>query len=186
MATDDVDFDLNRRSFLKLGVAGTVALGVAGIGATLSGCSESEQAAAQGYRFLRDADLELFAAVMPVMLLGLPLDAQTSAAAMHSLDGLLVRAGTPARGELRKLLDLLNFGPTRWLSTGVRKAWKEASAEEVEHFLQRWRDSSIGLFNGGYRALAKLCTTPYFGLPAGYKAAGYPGPLDWMYKTINA
>ncbi|MHA7685508.1 hypothetical protein [Cupriavidus sp. PET2-C1] len=76
--------------------------------------------------------------------------------------------------------DLLNCGPTSWLTTGVRKAWKEASTEEVEHFLQSWHDSSIGLFNGGYRALAKLCTTPYFGLPAGYKAAGYPGPLGWM------
>ncbi|MHA7685509.1 hypothetical protein [Cupriavidus sp. PET2-C1] len=43
MAADDVDFDLDRRSFLKLGVAGTVVLDVAGVGAMLSGCSESEK-----------------------------------------------------------------------------------------------------------------------------------------------
>lgn len=186
MAIDKVDLDFTRRSFLKVGVAGSVLLGTAGIGTALSGCGRSEQASAQGYRFLRDADLELLTVVMPVMLAGLPLDAQTGTAALHVLDGLLVRAGAPAQGELRKLFDLLSFGPTRGLTTGVWRSWSEASTEDVERFLRRWRESSFGMFNAGYRALAKLSITPYFGLPAGCKAAGYPGPPDWMVKAVNA
>lgn len=185
MAPDDGGFDLDRRAFLKLGLSGTAVMSLAGVGAMLSGCGRREQAA-QAYRFLRDADLALFSAVMPAMLAGLPLDGQTGVAALHVLDDMLIRTAKPTQCELRKLFDLLNFGPARLLTTGVRRPWKEAGGDEVERFLQRWRGSSIPLFNSGYRALAKLCTTPYFGLPVGYKAAGYPGPLDWMYKAINS
>jgi hypothetical protein len=186
MTRRELELDLGRRSFLKLGLAGGAALGLAGIGATLSGCGARDAVAARGYRFLRDADLQLLGAVMPVILAGAAVDLQTRDAVLRSLDELLIRAGGPAQGEIRRLFDLLNLGVTRRLLAGVRKPWHEADHDEVERFLQRWRSSSFGLFNSGYRALVKLCSVPYFGSPIGYRSAGYPGPLDWMYKAVNA
>lgn len=185
MARDGGGFDLDKRAFLKMGLGGVAVMSLAGTGVMMLGPFQRDKPA-QTYRFLRDADIELFSAVMPAMLAGLPLDGVTSVAVLHALDDMLIRAARPAQREVRKLFDLLNFTPSRWLTTGVRQTWKEAGDKEVEHFLQRWRGSSIPLFNSGYRALAKLCITPYFGLPAGYKTAGYPGPLDWMYKAINS
>lgn len=180
-----LDLDLNRRSFLKLGLAGTAVLGVAGLGATLAGCGKTEEAAAAGFRFLRDADLKLLKALIPVALEGRP-DAAIAIDGLPLLDALLLRAAPPAQKELRKLFDLLHLTPTRWLTTGVRKPWDEASAEDVGRFLARWRDSSVGLFNAGYRVLIKLATAPYYAQPAGYKSAGYPGPLASMYSVVNA
>ncbi|AEI81944.1 hypothetical protein CNE_BB1p05240 (plasmid) [Cupriavidus necator N-1] len=132
MAIDEVDFNFTRRSFLKAGVAGSVLLGTAGAGMALSGCGRSEHTPAHGYRFLCDTDLELLSVVMPVMLAGLPLDAQTGTAVLHLLDGLLVRAGAPAQRELRKLFDLLSFGPTRWLTTGVWRAPADSPGFKIE------------------------------------------------------
>jgi hypothetical protein len=187
MQDNGLDLDLSRRSFLKLGLGAGVALSLVGVGATLSSCGKRAQAAARGYRFLRDADLVMLTAVMPVVLAGLPaLDARQTENGLRQLDELLIRADTPVQSEVRKLFDLLDFGLTRWLVAGVRKPWNQAAPAEIEAFLQRWRASSIGLLNYGYRGVVKLCAVPYFGQPAGYKVAGYPGPLDWMYKAINA
>jgi hypothetical protein len=186
MIDDEAEHALSRRSFLKLGLAGGAVLGMAGIGATLSGCGAGGQAATQGYRFLRDADLDLLGALMPVVLAGVAIDAQARETVLRTLDQLLVRAQSPAQGEIRKLFDLLNFSVTRRLVAGVHRPWREADANEIERFLQRWRNSSFGLFNAGYRALVRLCAVPYFGSPLGYRNAGYPGPLDWMYRAVNA
>lgn len=177
--------DLDRRTFLKLGLAGTTVLGIAGLGGALAGCAKTEEAVAQGFRFLRDADLKLLKALMPVALEGRP-DADIAADGLRVLDGLLLRAGTPAQAELRKLFDLLHVTPLRWLTTGVRKPWNEAGADEVRAFLERWRDSSVGLFNAGYRVLVKLATVPYYAQPAGYRSAGYPGPLASLYAVVNS
>jgi hypothetical protein len=178
------DIDLDRRSFLKLGLAGSAALSVVGLGAALTGCGKSEQAVAQGFRFLRDADLVLLKALVPVALEGRP-DAGIAVDGLRLLDELLLRAGTPAQAELRKLFDLLHLTPTRWLTTGVRKPWDQAGADEIRAFLARWRDSSVGLFNAGYRVLIKLATVPYYAQPAGYRSTGYPGPLAALHAAVN-
>lgn len=180
-----IEADLSRRDFLKMGLAGSAALTVAGVGATLAGCGRNEDAAAQGFRFLRDADLKLLRALVPVALEGRP-DAAVALDGLPLLDGLLLRAGTPAQAEVRKLFDLLHLTPTRWLTTGIRKPWDEASPGEVRAFLERWRTSSIAPFNAGYRALVKLATVPYYAQPAGYRSAGYPGPLASMHSVVNA
>lgn len=183
-ASSELRFD--RRQFLKLGLAGSAALTTVSLTASLSGCGQREQALAQGFQFLRDADLVLFRALTPVVLEGIAVDTATMDESLRRLDDMGARAGTPAQAEIYKLFDLLHMGLTRWLTTGVRVSWNKASPEEIRNFLKRWQNSSIGLFNAGYRLLVKMVEVPYYTQPVGWKAAGYPGPLDWVYKAVNS
>ncbi|MFP5357654.1 MAG: hypothetical protein ACLGHI_04240 [Gammaproteobacteria bacterium] len=182
---------LDRRGFLKLGLAGSAVLGTVSLGAGLSGCHAREQAAAQGFGFFQDADLVLFTALAPVVLAGsLPAGAEERSGHIQLLlqrmdygCGLLAPS---ARAELRKLLDLLNLGLTRRLAARVSRPWDQADAEQIDAFLQRWRDSSIGLFNAGYRALVALLAGAHYGTPAGWAASGYPGPPRWIVDALQA
>lgn len=181
---------LTRRSVLKLGLAGSALLGGAGLAGTLAGCGAREQAIAQGYLFLRDADIELFRALTPVVLGEAlpqgerrePLIAET----LKRIDGGGALVYAPAQKELYKLFDLLHMRVTRWLTTGVAAPWREASAEDIQKFLERWRDSSVTAFNGGYRFLTKLVAASYYGIPETFVLSGYPGPLDWVYRAVNS
>lgn len=186
MPAPTADFLLNRRAFLKVGIAGAATLAVAGVGATLTGCTRREHAAAQGYRFLRDADVALLRALMPAVLEGLPLDAQLADGALRGIDEQVARTEAAPRAQLAQLLDLLHFAPTRWLTTGVGSRWDRASPNEVRDFLERWRTSRVGMFNAGYNVLVRLVGLGYFGQPAGAAAAGYPGPLARVYQAVNA
>lgn len=147
MAAESTQIILDRRAFLKLGAASTVALAAAGVAGTLAGCDRREVAAAQGYGFLRDADLALFRAVAPAVLEGLPLDDALMADALRGIDQLLARSEKAARDAFVQLLDLLHLAPTRWLTTGVAAGWSTATPEEVRGFLERWRASRVALFN---------------------------------------
>ena len=176
---------MDRRSFLKLSLAGSAALSAAGLTATLSGCGGG-QAPATGFQFLRDADVSLFRALIPQVMDSVPLDAATAAECLQRIDLGCLLLGPPAQAELRKLFDLLNTGLLRRLSTGVSKPWERASAEEIQAFLVRWHDSGVSLFNAGYRALVKLVCVSYFCMPVSRKLSGYPGPWAPMYKAVNA
>lgn len=182
---------LDRRGFLKLGLAGSAVLGTVSLGAGLSGCHAREQAAAQGHVFFQDADLALFTALAPVILAD-TLPAQEPTRAEHirlllqRMDhgcGLLAPS---ARAELRKLLDLLNLGLTRRLVARVSQPWEQADAQQISAFLQRWRDSSMGLFNSGYRALVAMLAGAHYGTPVGWAASGYPGPPRWIVDALKA
>jgi hypothetical protein len=182
---------LSRRSFLKLGVAGGVALGTTSLVANLAGCGRREQAVAQGFRFLRDADVELFRALAPVALGdALPGDAAVRdpllAETLARLDGACFLLQPSAQAELVKLFDLLHLRITRWLTTGVGARWAEAEAADIECFLNRWRDSSIGIFNAGYRILTKLVVASFYAIPATWPLSGYPGPLAAVYNLVNS
>lgn len=185
------DFDLTRRSFLKLGVAGGVALGTTSLVAGLAGCGRREQAIAEGFLFLRDADVTLFRALTPVVLgEALPVEVAAReplvADVLKRIDGACFLLEPNAQGEVIKLFDLLHLRPTRWLTTGVGAPWAQADAGEIARFLERWRGSSIGAFNAGYRLLTKLVSASYYAIPSTWKLSGYPGPLEAVYKLVNA
>ena len=185
------DLDHGRRSLLKLGLAGSLALGTISLGAGLTGCHRKEESSAQGYQFLRDADLVLFRALIPAVTAGtLPSEPAAREARfveiLHRIDIGAIHLGAPAQKEVRKLFDLLNFGITRRLAAGVSSSWDQVSEADASAFLDRWRNSSIGLFNAGYRLLVKLIAVSNYGIPAVWASAGYPGPLEFMYKAVNS
>jgi hypothetical protein len=174
-----------RREVLKLGLAGSAVLATASLGATLSGCGARQQAAAAGYRFLRDADLALFRAVMAPALGDLPLAPAMVEPALRIIDEQFVRAAARTQGRLHKLFDLLHFAPLRRFGAGLRRPWAEAEPAEVAAALERLRSSGFGLFTAAYFVLTRLVCLGYFGQPAGYTAVGYR-PLPRVFDAVNA
>lgn len=172
---------MNRRNFLKLGAASSAALTATSLTATLSGCSETLPASSD-WLVLRENDRTFLAAVAPVMLKGsLPTEAQAKQQGINSMlktiDLGIFKLGPHNTKQLMDLFNLLNFGLSRGLTTGVWSKWENASEEEIENFLNRWRDSSLGLFNLAYNGLNKLMCATWYGQPAAWSQVGYPGPL---------
>ena len=109
------------------------------------GCSA--QTAATGYQVLRDDDLPLLRALIPVVLAGTQ---ATETPVMRSLDN----------------------GPL----TGVWVSWGQAGATQVTAFLQRWQDSSLNLLRMGHASLLQLLQMAWYECPESWADCGYPGP----------
>ena len=176
---------LDRRSFLKLGLGGAALLGAAGLTASLSGCGGAQKPPASGYYFLREDDVALFGALIPVVHAGAALTPVIVSEALHRVDGAMLYLQPPGQREMRKLLDLLHTPLLRRLATGVRTSWPQATPAEVDAFLARWRHSGTGLFNAGYAALVKFVSVAYYAQTASQQVSGYPGPLPIMYRAVN-
>ena len=58
---------LSRRAFLRTSTIGTIALTTATTG-TLTACSSTPSTPSKGFQFLREGDLKLFSALIPVVL----------------------------------------------------------------------------------------------------------------------
>lgn len=177
---------VDRRSFLKTGFIGGAALSAVGATATLSGCGGKTVQTAEGYRYLRSGDVVLFTAITPVVLAPIAQQADFAdvlARVIRRIDDLAFNLDETNRNTVYQLFDLLNMRVTRWLTTGVGAPWLEATPDEIDVFLQRWRDSSLGLFNVGYRALTKFVAASYFSLPDSRVITAYPGPQPWALQA---
>lgn len=177
---------MDRRQFLKLGAASSAALTAVSLTATLSGCSDSvplsQQSGAGQWKSLRAGDRVFLSAVAPVMLKGtLPTDAKAQKAAIDTMlaytDAAIFNLGPHNAKQMSELFDLLNFGLSRGLTTGVWSSWDKADEAQIENFLNRWRDSSLSLFNLAYNGLNKLMCATWFGQSESWQQVGYPGPL---------
>ncbi|WP_153785511.1 twin-arginine translocation pathway signal protein [Pseudomonas sp. EMN2] len=158
---------MHRRDLLRFSLGASVFLGTA----SLIGCSK--QAPSAGYQVLRDDDLPLLRALIPVVLAGTQ---ATEALVLHSLDGKLA-ALSPAMLKLtRQLFDVLSLPLTRGPLTGVWGSWSEASKTDVEAFLVRWGSSSLNLLRQGHASLLQLLSMAWYERPEAWAACGYPGP----------
>jgi len=172
---------MNRRDFLKLGAVSSTALAATSLTATLTGCSDTVEPNGQ-WKILTPSDGVMLAAIAPVMLKGsLPTDAKSQKAAiatiLNTIDMGLDKFDPHNLKQVRDLFNVLNFGVARGLTTGVWSKWEDASEADIEQFLQRWRNSSVSLFNLGYNGLNKLLAASWYGQPQAWPKAGYPGPL---------
>ncbi|NVK36513.1 MAG: twin-arginine translocation pathway signal protein [Gammaproteobacteria bacterium] len=172
---------MNRRDFLKLGAASSAALTATSLTATLTGCTDSLPENSQ-WKTLRESDRIFLTAVAPVMLKGsLPTEPAAQQQAINNMlqtmDLAIFKLGPHNTKQLMDLFNLLNFGLSRGLTTGVWSKWENASFEDIDNFLNRWRDSSLGLFNLAFNGLNKLMSATWYGQPAAWPQVGYPGPL---------
>jgi hypothetical protein len=176
---------LPRRDFLKVGVGFTIALT---LGAAIVGCGEAGRA--PGFAFLRPADVELFTALAPAVVLDLgrfdeARRRQLVGEMLRIVDGTLSAMGLHSQKEVRKLLDLLAIAPLRYALTGVG-AWGEAGIDKMQAFLERWRGSRFATLNAGSNVLVKLTASSFYLQPASWPSAGYPGPLGYVFNAINS
>jgi hypothetical protein len=78
--------------------------------------------------------------------------------------------------EIKELLAVLRYAPTRIAFTGIWSRWEDAEAQSVSAFLARWRGSRFDLLRAGYQALTQLLQAAWYGNPRAWPAIGYPGP----------
>jgi hypothetical protein len=173
---------LTRRQAIKTGLAGAALLAI-------TDCARSTAARAvtpfddPSYRYviLTAADRTMIASIASAMLAGaLPAaPAEHGAAlvqAVRGVDVALAGLSDSIVAEVRQLFGLLEFGPTRALAAGIWSSWENASEKDVWSFLERWRFSSVTLFQTGYQALHQLVMASWYGNNASWARIGYPGP----------
>ena len=182
--------DRSRRNLLKVGFGFATATTCAAILPGLSGCSSSDKLAATGMKFLNAGDVAMFSALIPVVVSDVAaLDAaqkkQTLSAVLNNIDAACSALVAHQQSELRKLMDLLAVGLLRRLLTGVGD-WSQASTQDIESFLARWRSSRFATLTAGVNVLMKLSAVAYYVLPQAWSAVGYPGPLKEVFEAANS
>lgn len=170
---------LNRRQFIKTGMAGGLLLALA---AAFQKPLDrlGKQALVAGNPL--DVSLRtVVQAIAPVILQGaFPAAEAERAAALERITkgvALAVAALSAAsQKEVAELFALLAFAPTRIAVAGLTAPWDQAGAAEIEGFLTRWQHSNLDLLKSGYQALHDLVLGAWYADPLAWPAIGYPGP----------
>ncbi|WP_420474208.1 hypothetical protein [Noviherbaspirillum sp. ST9] len=161
----------SRRSFLKVGLLGALALATAGGLYRITRPAETP-----GPFILNDVARAVLAAIVPAMLKGaVTTPGDIDAAIKRAVDAI---HGLPlsAQKEVQDLFALLALGPSRRLLAGVPDDWNQAKPADVAAFLHDWRYSRIALFQGAYLGLHDLITGAWYSHESTWAAIGYPGP----------
>lgn len=168
----------SRRQFIRTGLLGVAALSLVSSAAVLTGCSSPP--AARGFRLLRETDLKVLRALLPVALAGaLPTDKTVAAAieeTLHTLDSFLFATSPGVHKQLAQLFDLLSMPATRYTVVGLRQDWDKASAAEIHAFMQRWSKSRIQMLRAAHVGLTQMISMSWYLQPRSWAAIGYVAP----------
>ncbi|HJV53928.1 MAG TPA: hypothetical protein VJ652_20845 [Noviherbaspirillum sp.] len=164
---------LSRRSFLKIGVIGGLALATAGGIYRLTRPSQAPHPFV-----LDDGAHSVLAAVTPVILAGaLAPDSADVQAAIERTTGAIRQLPRRTQKEIQDMFALLALPPARRLLAGLPDDWANAKPEDVAAFLQSWRVHRIGLLQSVYHALHELVIAPWYADESTWASIGYPGPV---------
>lgn len=167
---------VQRRSLLKLGLSGSLALALVGGGAALL-----YQPAWRNGR-LTDSGRSVLGGVARAVLDGsLPADAGPQAVAIASylerMDATLLALPASTQRDVAELLALLAMAPGRLALAGLSTDWPSASVAQIQDALQSMRTSRVDLRQQAYHALRDLTHAAYFSSQDTWAKLGYPGPM---------
>lgn len=91
----------------------------------------------------------------------------------NAADALFAQAPARLQGELKQLLQLLEWAPPLSGQWGAFSALSPAAQDAV---LASWEQSPLALGRQGFSALSKIATMLYYMDPRAWPAIGYPGP----------
>lgn len=173
----NIFMNTTRREFLKLGTGSAALLGFASSISLTAGCAR-QPASDYGLNYLTRQDMDLVLAVAPVILnKSYPgeLGSQASKRLLIKFDEIINTLDKGSRDLLMQLFDALSYAPLR-LVLGAPLSWQAATANDIEHFLNDWKNSFISLKNLGYASLCKLISVSWYMQPETFISSGYPGP----------
>lgn len=136
---------------------------------------------AQGMRALNAREAGLIRALAPVILAGMiPTEAAARQTTLNEVveafDRGLAGMSLPVQAEVKQLLGLLTFAPSRALVAGVWTSWPTASEADITAFLLKWQNSRFVLLRAGYQAMKQLMQACWFGNSLAWPAMGYALP----------
>ncbi len=173
----------SRRQFLKVGIAGALALAITrSLDRNAFAIAASD--AARGsldLKKLANKDAEVIAALAPVILAGsLPEDVVSRQIAINEVveafDRTVAGLSPAVQREVEELLSLLTMPITRRFVVGISATWPNASEEEIKKFLERWRNHRFALLQQGYQALVRVMIACWYGNPLSWSKISYSGP----------
>lgn len=164
----------SRRTFIKTGLIGAVAL--AATGALYRNVNSSAVPDA----FVLDGEAKsALTAIASVMLQ----DALPSSTPLL-LDAEIIRVQTAIAGlpratqrEIQDLFALLTLAPARRLLAGIPDPWASAKPDDITSFLQSWRVHRFAMLQSAYHALHDLIIGAWYADESTWASIGYPGPL---------
>ena len=165
---------MQRRTLLKVGVATSAVLALAGGALTLIRPGRVDGVLATPAR-------AMFTALARTVL-GQQLPSE-SALLPLALQGHVSRvqatiAGLPPamQAEVDELITIVCSVPGRVVLVGLTSDWSAATEAEVARALQNMRGSALAVRQQAYHALRDMTNASYFADPSTWPAIGYPGP----------
>ncbi|WP_426337398.1 hypothetical protein ACN9MY_12465 [Pseudoduganella sp. R-31] len=160
---------MQRRSFLKAGLLGGLAL-VAG------GAVYRQLRPAVAERFALDAEGRTMLAALIPAITGVAPDAAALQAAIDRVGAAINGLPLRVQKEISDLFGLLNMAPTRRLLAGV-PAWHDATAEQLAAFLEGWRTHRTEMLQTAYHGLHDLVLGAWYAESSTWAAIAYSGPM---------
>ncbi len=164
---------LSRRSFVKAGLIGAIALAAAG------GLYRATRSSAPAGGFTLDGESKAaLGAITAVMLKdAVPATADGIEAAIARVQGAIAGLPLATQKEIQDLFGLLVLGPTRYFLAGVPDQWSNARPEDIAAFLQSWRMHRLAMLQSAYHALHDLIIGGWYADESTWSSIGYPGPM---------
>ncbi len=167
----------SRRGFMQLSATSAAFLAAGASFASLTGCTKAP--VASGYKVLRNTDFEFITAIAPVVLggsyPGVLGPEKAPEVLLKAVDNLVVTLQEYAQSQLIMMFDVMQSAPLRVAMDAPWSTWSEATAEDIERFLQGWKTSMIPLKRMGYGSLVKVLTMCWYSQPETFISSGYPG-----------
>ncbi|XLZ72223.1 hypothetical protein ABT364_09740 [Massilia sp. SR12] len=160
---------MRRRTFLKAGLLGGLALAV-------GGAAYRHFRPATPLRFGLDPQGRTMLAALIPAITGLQPAAPALQAGIERVAGAIAALPLSMQKEISDLFALLTMAPTRRLLAGV-PAWPEASPTEVAAFLQSWRTHRTEMLQTAYHGLHDLVLGGWYADPSSWAGSGYNGPM---------
>ena len=173
----------SRRQFLKVGIAGALALAVTRSldRNAFALVNPNSLRGSLDLKKLANKDAEVIAALAPVILAGsLPDDIVSRQIAINEVveafDRTVAGLSPAVQREVEELLSLLTMPITRRFVVGISATWPNATEEEIKQFLERWRNHRFALLQQGYQALVRVMIACWYGNPLSWGKINYGGP----------
>ena len=171
---------LDRRRFLKRGLAGGALLIAAG---TLPFAFRTTAIVRRPRRPLRLLGIEEYAVLDAVAARIVPGDkpdkpwpSAYDLDCAGKIDALMATVHADVGGDFRRLLRLFESGFLGTFIAGSPRPFTRAAPDDQDARLEAWRRSRVALLRSGYQAVKRLVHATYYSSPEIYAFIGYPGP----------
>ncbi len=164
---------MERRSFLKVGVVGSVLLVVGGVSTLALWPGDQSVRPTRALHVLSPSSFPVLVAAAARVLNGTTANPIEIA---HRVDETLRFTFVEARVDVDRLFGLLENALGGLLLRGSPRPFTLLTEPEQDAALTSWRDSNVGLLRGAYQALRKLCLAAHYASPDCFTEVGYGGP----------
>ena len=163
---------MERRTFLKTGLAGGALLALGGVGLGLF----PSRHLADPTRALLVVPETGFQVLVAVARRTVTEPGADAVAIAHGVDALASHMAREVQGDFVRLLGLFESALAGLLLDGRALPFTRLPADAQDAVLARWRSSSLALRRGGYQALKKLTCLAHYMTPSSWAEIGFPPP----------